>query len=110
MVVVVVEEVRRQPSIQLGTQLELDVCYELESCQLSQEGQWVDVVSGSPLTWKNWAKNQPASLSEDQDCAVINTDDKRNTEISSVRDHLTTNYLYVHLGLQQMVKGKRNEN
>ena len=43
----------------------------------------MDVVSGSPLTWNNWAKNQPASLSEDQDCAVINKDNVRNTEISS---------------------------
>ena len=41
----------------------------------------MDVISGEPLTWNNWAKNQPASLSEDQDCAVIN----KNWKLEAVR-------------------------
>ena len=46
----------------------------------------MDVFSGEPLTWKNWAKNQPASLSEDQDCAVINKNRDRDL---TQPDHLT---------------------
>ena len=52
--------------------------------------KWVDVFSGKPLTWKNWAKNQPASLSEDQDCAVINKNGFSDLTSRTHPDHLTT--------------------
>ena len=41
-----------------------------------QEGEWVEVFTGKEMTWKNWAKKQPASKTEDQDCAVINKEGK----------------------------------